>query len=81
MRTSLLLFFNNAAEDVLAAVKDVRNEGQYSAIKGANLKTWVSLEYVNQVLIPVLTVLFNHLARNNFGQDLLCKFYSYWSIG
>lgn len=67
------MFFNNAAEDMLAAVKDVKQEGQYSAIRGANLKSWVSLEYANQVLIPVLTVLFNHLARNNFGQDLLCK--------
>lgn len=73
VRTSLLMYFNNAAEDLLAAVKDVKQEGQYSAIRGANLKSWVSLEYANQVLVPVLTVFFNHLARNNFGQDLLCN--------
>lgn len=73
VRTSLLMFFNHAAEDLMAAVRDVRQEGQYSSIRGENLKSWNSLEYAHQVLLPILTTTFNHWARNNFGQDLIGK--------
>lgn len=71
------MFFNNCAEDLIAAVKDVKEEGQYASIRGANLKSWVSLEFANQMTLPVLTALFSHLARNNFGHDLLRMFHDF----
>ena len=73
LRTSILMFFNNCADDLTGAVKDIRDTGQYAQIRGANLKSWPSLEYANQVTMPVLTALYNHLAKNNFGADLLVE--------
>lgn len=67
------MFFHNSAEDLIAAVSALKEEGQYSAIKGANIKSWTSLEFAHQVTLPVLTAMFSHLARNNFGTDLLRK--------
>src|SRR5690348_4230150 len=74
VRTSLLMFFHNAAEDLTTAVAALKEEGQYSGIRGANLKSWTSIEFAHQVLLPVLTAMLNHLSRNNFGSDLLRKF-------
>ncbi|KAK6754198.1 hypothetical protein RB195_013289 [Necator americanus] len=71
VRTSLLSFFNNCADDLFAAVKELKDNGQYSLIRGQNLKSWISLEFAHQMIIPVLTTMFGHLARNHFGTDLL----------
>uniref|UniRef100_A0A915J9D7 Uncharacterized protein n=1 Tax=Romanomermis culicivorax TaxID=13658 RepID=A0A915J9D7_ROMCU len=73
MRTSILMFFNQAAEDLIAAVKEIKQQGSYSNIRGSNLKSWISFTYANQVLVPVLIVVFDHLARNNLGQDVLVE--------
>ncbi|VDK84741.1 unnamed protein product [Cylicostephanus goldi] len=72
VRTSLLTFFNNCADDLFAAVKELKENGQYSLIRGQNLRSWISLEFAHQMIIPVLTTMFGHLARNHFGTDLLC---------
>ncbi|EGT37287.1 hypothetical protein CAEBREN_31615 [Caenorhabditis brenneri] len=45
--------------------------GQYSLIRGQALKSWNSFEFANQMIVPVLTTMFAHLARNHFGTDLL----------
>ncbi|VDK67237.1 unnamed protein product [Onchocerca ochengi] len=71
LRTGLLTFFNNCADDLFSAVEEVQNGGQYSLLRGQNLKSWVSLEFANQVIIPILTTMFVHLAENHFGSDLL----------
>lgn len=71
VRTSLLTFFNNCADDLFVAVKELKENGQYSLIRGQSLKSWISLEFANQMIIPVLTTMFSHLARNHFGTDLL----------
>ncbi|EPB70936.1 hypothetical protein ANCCEY_09971 [Ancylostoma ceylanicum] len=71
VRTSLLSFFNNCADDLFAAVKELKDNGQYSLIRGQNLKSWISLEFAHQMIIPVLTTMFGHLARNHFGTDVL----------
>ncbi|KIH53934.1 hypothetical protein ANCDUO_15923, partial [Ancylostoma duodenale] len=47
------------------------DNGQYSLIRGQNLKSWISLEFAHQMIIPVLTTMFGHLARNHFGTDVL----------
>ncbi|VDM52160.1 unnamed protein product [Angiostrongylus costaricensis] len=80
VRTSLLTFFNNCADDLFAAVKELKarlkmeplfDNGQYSLLRGQNLKSWISLEFAHQMIVPVLTSMFTHLARNHFGTDLL----------
>ncbi|GMS80970.1 hypothetical protein PENTCL1PPCAC_3145, partial [Pristionchus entomophagus] len=71
IRTSLLTFFNNCADDLYAAVKELKENGQYVLLRGQNLRSWISLEFAHQMIIPVLTTMFNHLARNHFGTDLL----------
>ncbi|CAG9530378.1 unnamed protein product [Cercopithifilaria johnstoni] len=71
LRTVLLTFFNNCADDLYSAVEEVKNGGQYSLLRGRNLKSWVSLEFANQMIIPVLTTMFVHLTVNHFGSDLL----------
>ncbi|EJD76290.1 ryanodine Receptor TM 4-6 family protein [Loa loa] len=71
VRTGLLTFFNNCADDLFSAVEELRNNGQYSLLRGQNLKSWVSLEFANQMIIPVLTTMFVHLGINHFGSDLL----------
>lgn len=37
------------------------------------MKTSSSLTYVQMVLLPVLTALYDHLSVYEFGSDLLCK--------
>uniref|UniRef100_A0A6P7G955 Ryanodine receptor-like n=1 Tax=Diabrotica virgifera virgifera TaxID=50390 RepID=A0A6P7G955_DIAVI len=45
--------------------------GKYSHLRGTHLKTSTSLFYVNVVVLPVLTSLFDHLANCEYGSDLL----------
>lgn len=71
IRTGLYTFFNNCADDLLAAVNELKNGGQYSLLRGQNLKSWISLEFANQMIIPCLTTMFHHLSRHHFGADLL----------
>ncbi|CAI5451931.1 unnamed protein product [Caenorhabditis angaria] len=71
VRTSLLTFFNNCADDLYAAVNELKDGGQYALIRGQSLKSWNSFEFANQMIVPVLTTMFSHLARNHFGTDLL----------
>lgn len=71
VRTSLLTFFNNCADDLFIAVKELKEAGQYSLLRGQNLTSWISLEFAYQMIIPVLTTMFAHLAVNHFGTDLL----------
>ncbi|VDN03294.1 unnamed protein product [Thelazia callipaeda] len=71
VRTGLLTFFNNCADDLYFGVKELQNGGQYSLLRGQNLTSWCSLEFANQMIIPVLTTMFAHLAQNHFGCDLL----------
>lgn len=35
------------------------------------MKTSTSLSYVNQVILPVLTAMFDHLAACDYGSDML----------
>lgn len=44
---------------------------KYNLLRGTHLKTSSSLCYVQMVLLPVLTALFDHLSVYEFGSDLL----------
>ncbi|KAI6237110.1 hypothetical protein M3Y95_00230500 [Aphelenchoides besseyi] len=71
VRTGLLTFFNNCADDLFVAVNELKETGQYSLLRGNNLRSWISLEFAYQMIIPVLTTMFIHCAKNHFGTDLL----------
>ncbi|KAL3284793.1 hypothetical protein HHI36_018934 [Cryptolaemus montrouzieri] len=70
IRTSMLTFFNNTADDLGHTIINLQ-EGKYSHLRGTHLKTSTSLFYVNTVCLPILTALFDHLANCEYGTDLL----------
>ncbi|KAL1472514.1 hypothetical protein MTO96_039268, partial [Rhipicephalus appendiculatus] len=70
VKTSMLTYFNNAADDLAQTLINLE-QGRYSHLRGTTMKTSSSLNYVQLVLLPVLTALFDHLAANEFGSDLL----------
>ncbi|XP_063919785.1 ryanodine receptor isoform X1 [Zophobas morio] len=70
IRTSMLTFFNNTADDLGHTIINLQ-EGKYSHLRGTHLKTSTSLFYVNTVIIPILTAMFDHLANCEYGSDLL----------
>lgn len=70
IRTSMLTFFNNTADDLGQTIFNLQ-EGKYDRLRGTHLKTSTSLAYVNQVILPILTSLFDHLAACDYGTDLL----------
>nr|AXA98483.1 Ryanodine receptor [Sesamia inferens] len=70
IRTSMLTFFNNVADDVGHTINNLQ-EGKYAHLRGTHLKTSTSLGYINGVLLPILTAKFDHLANCEYGSDLL----------
>lgn len=72
IRTSMLTFFNNAADDLAHTIVNLQ-EKKYSHLRGTHLMTSTSLNYINSVLLPVLTSLFDHLAAYDYGADLISK--------
>ncbi|XP_077528941.1 ryanodine receptor isoform X3 [Haemaphysalis longicornis] len=70
VKTSMLTYFNNAADDLATTLLNLQ-QGRYSHLRGTTMKTSSSLNYVQLVLLPVLTALFDHMAANEFGSDLL----------
>lgn len=70
VKTSMQTFFNHAADDLANCVSNLQN-ARFSYIRGTAMKTSSSLNYIQLVLLPVLTSLFDHLAANEFGSDLL----------
>ncbi|CAH2061836.1 unnamed protein product, partial [Iphiclides podalirius] len=72
IRTSMLTFFNNVADDLGHTILNLQ-EGKYAHLRGTHLKTSTSLGYINGVLLPILTAMFDHLANCEYGADLLRK--------
>ncbi|KAG8184852.1 hypothetical protein JTE90_012099 [Oedothorax gibbosus] len=70
VKTSMLTFFNQAADDLAQLVSNLAL-GKYSLLRGTTMKTSSSLNYIQLVLLPVLTALYDHLGANEFGSDLL----------
>ncbi|PRD34340.1 UNVERIFIED_CONTAM: RyR [Trichonephila clavipes] len=66
VKTSMLTFFNQAADDLAQLVQNL-SMGKYSHLRGTTMKTSSSLNYVQLVLLPVLTALYDHLGANEFG--------------
>ncbi|XP_037033206.1 ryanodine receptor isoform X4 [Bradysia coprophila] len=70
IRTSMLTYFNNTADDLGQTIVNLQ-DGKFSHLRGTHLKTSTSLTYVNQVILPVLTAMFDHLASCDYGSDML----------
>jgi hypothetical protein len=73
IRTSMLAFFNSCAEDLGHTITNLR-EGKYPHLRQTHLKTSTSLNYINTVVLPVITALFDHSAAYEFGSDIIRKF-------
>ena len=73
LRSSLLPFLNFAADDLAQTVHNLK-KGQFSHVKGTITRGATSLNYVHMVLLPVLTSMFDHISRNEFGADLFGRF-------
>ena len=48
VRTSMLLFFNNCADDLSATLVNL-NEGKLSHLRGTHMKTCTSLRYIFEI--------------------------------
>lgn len=70
IRASLLPYFTYAAEDLSHLIEDIKNT-RYSNVKGTSGKTLSHLDYINMVLLPVLSALFEHVGSNKYGSDML----------
>ncbi|XP_070180339.1 ryanodine receptor-like isoform X4 [Littorina saxatilis] len=70
VRSSLLPFFNNAADDLTQVVENLMKE-RFSHVKGTITRGATSLNYVHMVLLPVLSALYDHFGHNHFGNDLI----------
>ncbi|XP_041469245.1 ryanodine receptor 2-like isoform X1 [Lytechinus variegatus] len=72
IKNGLLVFFRHASDDLIATVESVTSGGRFTHIKSGQVhKHSLAVNYVPGVLVPVLISLFQHLARHNYGADLL----------
>lgn len=72
VRSLMVPFFANAAEDLAQLVMHLK-DGRFSHVKGTISRGATSLDYVNMVLLPVLTALFSHFGWKDYGSDLLVE--------
>ena len=70
VKTSMQTFFNHAADDLANCLVNLQ-QAKFPYIRGTAMKTSSSLNSIQLMLLPVLTSLFDHLAANEFGSDLL----------
>ncbi|KAF7261042.1 hypothetical protein EG68_01789 [Paragonimus skrjabini miyazakii] len=70
IRSRLLPFFVNCADDLCILMRNL-DSGRYSHTKGTIRRGACSVDYVHMVLIPVLKSMFEHLGKNECGEDLL----------
>lgn len=70
VRASLLPFFSYAADDLSELISDLQ-QCKLANVKGTSQKTHANIDYVHMVLLPVLSSMFDHLAANQYGSDVL----------
>ncbi|VDP76393.1 unnamed protein product [Echinostoma caproni] len=70
VRSRLLPFFVNCADDLCILMRNLE-AGRYSHVKGTIKRGACSVDYVHMVLLPVLKSMFEHLSKNECGDDLL----------
>lgn len=70
VRTSMLTFFNSCADDLEKTIVNL-HEGKYPHLRGTHMKTCTSFKYIFEILVPILTSTFDHLAIYEYGADLL----------
>uniref|UniRef100_H2Y883 Ryanodine receptor 3-like n=1 Tax=Ciona savignyi TaxID=51511 RepID=H2Y883_CIOSA len=69
MKQALISFFNNAADDLKLMLNHIRS-GRIKILQTMVAGAHTS-NYVSHCLLPLLTILFRHLGRHNFGGELL----------
>ncbi|CAF4002530.1 unnamed protein product [Rotaria sp. Silwood1] len=72
VRASLLLLFNNIAEDLNQTVQNLEQKHD-SNIKGTLQRGTTSLAYIYMVLLSLRSSLLDHLGKNNYGVDVFVQ--------
>ena len=70
VRTLMLTFFNNSADDLEKTIVNL-HEGKYAHLRGTHMKTCTSFKYIFEIVVPVLTSTFDHVAMYEYGPDLM----------
>ncbi|TPP59596.1 Ryanodine receptor 44F [Fasciola gigantica] len=70
IRGRILPFFVNCADDLCILMRNLES-GRYSHVKGTIKRGACAMDYVHMVLLPVLKSMFEHLSKNECGEDLL----------
>lgn len=74
VKAGLRAFFENAAEDLEKTSENLKL-GKFThsrtQIKGVSQ----NINYTTVALLPILTSIFEHVAQQQFGMDLLCESY------
>ncbi|KFD64964.1 hypothetical protein M514_11549 [Trichuris suis] len=71
LRTCTQVLFTYVVGDLTNIVKSIRKQGRYAEIRGKTLPCTSGLVYLNEVILPVLSTLFNHLAQQGHGPEFL----------
>lgn len=76
VKAGVRTFFENAAED-LEKLLEMLKLGKFLQSRAQMKSVSQSINYVTVALLPILTALFEHIRRHEFGVDLLCKLNTY----
>lgn len=70
VKAALRAFFDNAAEDLEKTMENLR-QGQFTHTRTQPRGVTQIINYTTIALLPVLSSLFEHIAQNLFGEDLI----------
>ncbi|CAM4712692.1 unnamed protein product [Leuciscus chuanchicus] len=70
VKAALRAFFENASEDLEKTLENLR-QGQFTHTRSQPKGVTQIINYTTVALLPVLSSLFEHIAQNMFGEDLI----------
>ncbi len=70
VKAALRAFFENAAEDLEKTMENLR-QGQFTHVRTQPKGVTQIINYTTIAQLPVLSSLFEHIAQNLFGEDLI----------
>lgn len=73
VKAGVRAFFENAAEDLEKTLENLKL-GKFTHSRTQMKGVSQNINYTTVALLPILTSIFEHVARHQFGVDLLCKF-------
>lgn len=74
VKAGVRAFFENAAEDLEKTLENLKL-GKFTHSRTQMKGVSQNINYTTVALLPILTSIFEHVARHQFGVDLLCKLF------